>query len=137
MQIHHVGYYVTDINDAVADFQKLGYAVSTPRILDEARKIFIQFMELASNENDMGGGRIELVTPAEGCTLFGKAMQRRGSTPYHICYECRNLEEKILELRKNDFILIREPQIAPAIENRRVAFLYSEAIGQIELLEVE
>ncbi len=55
MQIHHVGYYVTDINDAVADFQKLGYAVSTPRILDEARKIFIQFMELARTKMIWGG----------------------------------------------------------------------------------
>ena len=33
-------------------------------------------------------------------------------------------------------MLIREPQSAPAIENRRVAFMYSSAVGLIELLEM-
>ena len=45
------------------------------------------------------------------------------------------MEEKITELEEKNFILIREPQVAPAINNQRVAFMYSAAIGQIELLE--
>ena len=53
MKIHHIGYYVTNIDEARADFQKLGYAISSPCILDETRRVFIQFLE---SENNMGGG---------------------------------------------------------------------------------
>lgn len=81
------------------------------------------------------GGVVELVCPADDCELFSKRLKSLGSIPYHICYECENLEEKISELTKSDFMLIREPQVAPAIDNRRVAFLYSENIGQFELVE--
>lgn len=130
MKIHHVGYLVMSIQNAREDFQKLGLKISSPQTFDEERKIFIQFM---ADEKIL----VELIEPAQGCTLFPKRLKNLGSTPYHICYECDNLEKKIDELREKNFILIREPQIAPALENRRVAFLYSEAVGQIELLESE
>lgn len=76
-----------------------------------------------------------MIEPAEGCEIFSKRFKNFGSMPYHICYECENLEEKIAKLTAGNFILIREPQIAPAIDNKRVAFLYSAAVGQIELVE--
>lgn len=131
MKVHHVGYFVKDIETAREDFEKLGWKSSSPCVFDEARKIFIQFM------NNPGGGDwiIELVAPAEGCEIFSKRFKNFGSVPYHICYACENLEKKISELTAENFILIREPSVAPAIENRRVAFLYSDAIGQIELVE--
>ncbi|MBQ9479154.1 MAG: VOC family protein [Selenomonadaceae bacterium] len=78
--------------------------------------------------------RIELIAAAEGCTLFNR-LKKIGSTPYHICYECSDLDESISDLRSDNFMLIREPQSAVAIDNRRVAFMYSNAIGLIELLE--
>ena len=78
---------------------------------------------------------MELVAAAEGCSLFGR-LKKIGSTPYHICYECSNLEDTISSLKEKNFVLIREPQLAPAIENRRVAFMYSGTVGLIELLEL-
>ena len=142
MKIHHFGYLVNNIDDAVADFQKLGYVVSSSLIFDEKRKIFIQFLEFnptntIKNEIVSGGTRIELITPAQGCELFSKRLRSLGSIPYHICYECQDFKEKILELQAEGFLLIREPQVAPAIENRQVVFMYSNSIGLIELLEVK
>ena len=130
MKIHHIGYFVKNLEEARQDFQKLGWQILSPCVFDESRKIYIQFM------NNPENWTIELVAPAEGCTIFSKRFKSSGSTPYHICYECENIDEKISELVKDNFILIREPQIAVAIDNRRVAFLYSEAIGLIELLEI-
>ena len=131
MKVHHIGYLVRNIDEARKDFQKLGWQNSAPCIFDELRKISIQFM----NNPENGGCLIELIEPAEDCSIFSKRLKNISPIPYHICYECENLEEKISELVANDFIVIREPQIAPAIDNRRVAFLYSGAIGQIELVE--
>ena len=42
--------------------------------------------------------------------------------PYHVCYERENIEERISILREAGYTLIREPQAAPVIENRFVAF---------------
>ena len=53
MKIHHIGYYVTDIDEAREAFQKLGYEIASPCVLDEDRKVFIQFLH---SENNMGGG---------------------------------------------------------------------------------
>lgn len=128
MKVHHIGYFVDDMEEAKKNFQKLGWKDVSPCFFDELRKIFIQFMEM---DNKL----VELISPGEGCTLFPKRLRDLGSTPYHICYECENLDVKISELTNENFMLIREPQIAPAIENRRVAFLYATGVGQIELLE--
>ena len=128
MKVHHIGYFVDDIEEAKKNFQKLGWKNVSPCFFDELRKIFIQFMEMENN-------LVELISPGDGCTLFSKRLRNLGSTPYHICYKCENLDVKISELEKEGFMLIREPQIAPAIENCRVAFLYAMGVGQIELLE--
>ena len=53
MKIHHIGYYVANIDEARAAFQTLGYRIASPRVLDDARKVFIQFVE---HENIMTGG---------------------------------------------------------------------------------
>lgn len=77
----------------------------------------------------------ELVTPDDDCNLFSKSSKKLGARPYHICYECENFFDKIEELQTQGFLLIQPPQIAPAIDNRNVAFLYSNSIGLIELVE--
>ncbi len=60
-----------------------------------------------------------------------------GNSPYHICYEVDNLENAIEELGQKRFVLWEEPQIAPAIDDRRVAVLVNGQMGMIELLETK
>ena len=62
-------------------------------------------------------------------------MKKVGATPYHICYECTDMESALDEWQQKGFLLVREPSSVPALENHRVAFLYNAAIGLIELLE--
>ncbi len=129
MNIHHVGYYVKDIDEARKEFLSLGYVKESGCIFDEERKITVQFLKNATY-------RLELVAPAEGCTLFPKSMKKMGATPYHICYECADMEKTVKECQEKGFMLVRSPSPAVAIANRRVAFLYSDAIGMIELVEI-
>lgn len=135
MNIHHIGYLVPSIEISAAQFQKIGYKIISPRVFDEERKIFIQFLQNGDAYAKSRGGVVELVMPAGDCTLFPPRLKKLGTMPYHICYECHEVEKKILELCDAGFILIRELSPAPAIENRRVAFLYGDGVGQIELLE--
>lgn len=132
MKVHHTGYYVEDIAEAVKAFEKLGYDIASPCTHDESRKILIQFL------NKRGGGEdslIELVKPDADCDLFSKSSKKLGARPYHICYECENFNETLKTLQGEGFFMLKPPQIAPAIGGRNVAFLYSNAIGLIELVE--
>ena len=129
MKVHHVGYYVTDIDEARNEFLSLGYVKESDCIIDGERKITVQFLK-----NDTY--RVELVAPAEGCALFPKSIKKMGATPYHICYECAEIEKAISEWQEQGCLLVRPPNPAVAIENRRVAFLYSDAVGMIELVEI-
>ena len=67
--------------------------------------------------------------------MIGKPLKKLRNTPYHICYECKNVDEKIFELEEAGWIIISPPMPAPGIDNRRVAFLFGANIGIIELLE--
>ena len=62
-------------------------------------------------------------------------MQRQGEGPYHICYETNNLDDKIAELKSKGWIVVHEPATAVAIQGRRVAFLFKNGMGLIEILE--
>ena len=54
MKIHHVGYFVSNIEEARKDFLKLGWKISSECVFDDSRKIFIQFMNY--ERADAGGG---------------------------------------------------------------------------------
>ncbi len=129
MKIHHVGYYVTDIGEAQNEFFSLGYVKESECVFDEDRKIYVQFLKNAEY-------RVELIAPAEECTLFPKSIKKMGATPYHICYECEDMEKNVKEWQGKGFVLVRPPSPAAAIGNHRVAFLYSDAIGLMELVEI-
>ena len=129
MKVHHVGYYVIDIDEAQKKFLSLGYVKESECVFDEERKIHVLFLK---NE----AYRVELIAPVEECTLFPKSIKKVGATPYHICYECKDMEKDMEEWQRKGFMLVRPPSPAVAIASRRVAFLYSDAIGLIELVEI-
>ena len=135
MKVHHTGYYVKDISEAITEFKKLGYQVATDCVHDESRKISIQFLSHNPTRGGVEDTLIELVAPDKDCELFSKSSKKLGARPYHICYECENFFEKIEELQADGFLLIQPPKVAPAIDGRNVAFLYSGTIGLIELVE--
>lgn len=127
LNIHHIGYAVKDIIKAYEKFEQIGYVNETDVIRDEKRKVEIQFL-IKDNY------RIELISPYEGKSPIEKIL-KRGNTPYHICYEVLNLESEIKNLQSTGYTLVEKPEKAPAIENKRVAFMFSVDMGLIELVE--
>ncbi|HAN44757.1 MAG TPA: lactoylglutathione lyase [Ruminococcaceae bacterium] len=128
MDIHHIGYLVREIPEAEKEFFRLGFKADGGITLDEARNIFIEFLK-------NGEYTIELVAPANEKAPVHRLMKKCGSMPYHICYLSQNLYEDVEQLKKDGYIVIEEPLTAPAIKNRRVAFLFKETVGIIELVE--
>lgn len=127
MKIHHIGYLVKHIEEAIKTFLALGYIQETDVIYDSAREIHICFLI-------KDGYRIELVCPCGETSVVSGLYKKFGNTPYHICYESEDYEQDILELRKAGFSMIDQPQKAVAINNIPVAFFWSLKIGMIEVI---
>ena len=78
---------------------------------------------------------IELIEPITDSSPVANILNKIGVSPYHICYEVKNIEESIIELKEKRFIPIIRPSKAVAIENKLICFLYKKETGLIELIQ--
>jgi methylmalonyl-CoA/ethylmalonyl-CoA epimerase len=128
MKVHHTGYAVREIVPAAAVFEALGFSRKGDTVRDEARGVEILFMR-------SGQTLIELVAPLNDASPVVGHLRKSGPSPYHICYETQNIEQKTAAMRGEGFMLVEDCREAAALGGRRVAFLYSSRVGLIELVE--
>lgn len=127
MNVDHIGYAVKNIDKAKKIMELLGYLFEE-NIEDRERNIYISFGEL-------DGYRIELVAPISSDSPVDTHLSKIGPTPYHICYKSTNIEADIEYLQKNRFKVMIPLAPAIAFEGKRVVFMYSLAVGLIEIVE--
>ena len=82
-----------------------------------------------------GAPRLELLQPLDDQSPVARTLATAGVTPYHFCYEVRNIDEAIAALRTKRFLLVSGPVPACAMDNKRVAFMFQKNTGLIELVE--
>ncbi len=128
MTIHHIGYAVKNIPDSLGEFIALGFTPIGEEIADTGRNISILFLK----NNDYC---IELVAPLNNRSPVSEMLRKSGNQPYHLCYISSNLKDDMDNLKKAGYVVINDPMEAPAIDNRKVAFLYHMNVGLIELVE--
>jgi methylmalonyl-CoA/ethylmalonyl-CoA epimerase len=128
MKIHHIGYMVKRIEEAIEVFQGLGYEIVKETYKDQDRRTDICFME-------QNGYQIELISPWKDSALY-PMMKKYKNVAYHVCYAVSDIEESIQQLEKVGFVLFKSVAPAGAIgENAKVAFLMNAHIGMVELVE--
>ncbi len=128
MKVHHIGYFVKNIEKGKRSFIDLGYEVEQDVVRDEYRGIDIAFLV-------KDGYRVELVSPYTEESVVYDLRKRMGNSPYHICYEVADMDTAIGELQAQRFVVTQEPHEAVAIDGKRVCFLIHGQIGIIELVE--
>lgn len=128
MQVHHIGYLVKKIDKALPLLEKVGFVASGPVTYDEIRDIDILFMV-------NGNYLIELVAPRSEKSIAWDLLKKMGSTPYHLCFYSTDLEKDMAVLRESGYVPMGEVLPAPALNNKRVVFMYSRYSGIIELYE--
>lgn len=128
MQIHHIGYLVKHIEKSIEQFIKLGYIIKSDIVKDEIRQVDICFMQ---NANYL----IELVSPYEKTSVVYPYFLKHKNMPYHICYKSENFDDDIIKLISDGYVVADPPCAAPAIDDKRVAFLINHRIGMIEIVE--
>ena len=130
MKVHHIGYAVQNLEQSLSTFENMGFHRISEITHDEIRKVDIVFIADVDNKNV-----IELIAPYEkGSDVDGALDKWGGPNPYHICYEVESIENCLKELGRS-CVVIKKPEVAPAINNRRVAFLYHRNLGLFEIVE--
>lgn len=125
---HHIGIACRDIDKTREFYLGLGYTAS-PVVDDPLQHVRICFLDKE------GAPRIELLQPLDDQSPVARTLATAGVTPYHFCYEVRNIDEAIAALRTKRFLLVSGPVPACALGDRRIAFLYNKNNGLIELVE--
>ncbi len=128
LTFHHIGIACRDIEKTKAFYLQQGYT-ATPTVDDPLQHVRISFL------NKEGAPRLELLEPLDEQNPVARTLATAGVTPYHMCYEVRDLESAIAELRTQRFLLVNGPVPACALENRRIAFMFQKNTGLIELVE--
>lgn len=129
MKIDHIGYAVKRIDRAIAAFQKLGY-VFKPVVDDTDRNVQLAF-------GVKNGYRIELVAPLDKRveSPIDQYLSHAVGMPYHICYESKDLDKEVEELKSQGYKVVIEPRPAVAFGNRRVVFMMNIGFGLMEIVE--
>ena len=125
---HHIGIACRDIDKTREFYLGLGYTAS-PVVDDPLQHVRICFLDKE------GAPRLELLQPLDDQSPVARTLATAGVTPYHFCYEVRNINEAIAALRTKRFLLVSGPVPACALGDRRIAFLYNKNNGLIELVE--
>ncbi len=128
MQYHHVGYAVRDFTEAVQFFSELGY-VKIAEVYDPEQNVNVCVLENGTFQ------KIELLSPFDENSPINDILKKSGPTPYHLCYEVRDMEEAIKVLRAEKFMVVAKPKVSNAFNGRKVCFLYNRNIGLIEIIE--
>lgn len=127
-RFHHIGIAVKSIDDTASIYVSGGYQQS-PTVFDPIQNVNICWL----SKDCMP--LVELLAPTDDASPVNKTLEKMGVTPYHTCYVVENIEQAIVELRKQKYVLVSKPAEAVAIHNCRVAFLHNRNVGLIELVE--
>jgi methylmalonyl-CoA/ethylmalonyl-CoA epimerase len=128
LAFHHIGVACRDIAKTKELYLAMGYK-DFPVVEDPVQHVRVCFLE---NES---APRIELLEPLDQESPVSRTLSMVGVSPYHLCYEVKDIEEAINRLRARRFILVNGPVEAPAMDGRRIAFLFNKNNGLIEIVE--
>lgn len=138
MKLHHIGYLVKDIEKSIQAFLALGYkplSLLSERegsiVYDAGRQCSIAFL---GRPGVSGGNYIELIAPQTKESPIYGLMKTYKNTPYHLCFQCADLDAEIEALTGSGWTVFHAAEPAPAIGGRMVVFLVHRCAGIIELM---
>lgn len=129
-RLDHVGIVVHSIDDSLATYcEQLGFDL-LERVTIEEQLVEAAFL-------DSGNSTVELIAPTDSESGTAKFLAKRGEGTHHICFEVKDIEAALNQLREQGMQLIDE--VPRRGVHGRVAFIHPKATHgtMIELLEKE
>ena len=129
--LHHLGFVVSSISAAAADFAFSMSAHWDGEIIhDPIQRVRVSFFSPADSRNPV----LELVEPASESSPVNSFVKKGGGL-HHVCYEIDDLESGLREARAVGLVIVSEPVPAVAFGGRRIAWVVSKRRLLMELLE--
>jgi methylmalonyl-CoA epimerase len=118
--VHHVGFAVTDLDEAVSTYTDLFGAT-----VEHRARVEEQGVEAASVL--VGADRVELLAPTGDNTPVGRFLAKRGPGMHHIAYEVDDVSAALADLERRGAELIdTEPR--RGLFGLEVAFVHPDAV---------
>lgn len=131
MEIDHICFAVKDTKDAVKYWRNIfGYRQMTNTIENAAEKVFVTFLK---KENSL---TIKLIEPKSDNESLIKFVRREGGF-HHICFKCRDINEKIDELTDKGLRLLTSPRPGEAFNNHNIVFMLAKYGMNVELIDTD
>jgi methylmalonyl-CoA/ethylmalonyl-CoA epimerase len=118
--VHHLGFAVTDLDEAVATYGRLFGAT-----LEHRDEVGDQGVEAASVL--VGESRIELLEPTGEDTAVGRFLAKRGPGMHHVAYEVDDVGAALADLARSGAELIDEVP-RRGLFGLEVAFVHPDAV---------
>jgi methylmalonyl-CoA/ethylmalonyl-CoA epimerase len=118
--IHHVGVAVSDLDAAVATYERLFGGR-----LEHRERVEDQGVEAASMR--VGESRVELLAALGDDTPVGRFLAKRGEGMHHIAYEVPDVEAALAHLAEQGVELI-DPRPRHGMFGLEVAFVHPESV---------
>ena len=121
MKIHHVGVAVSDLDEAIALYQKVFGAELVHRAsTDELTAAFLQ----------AGDAEVELLQPLRDDSPVGRFLANRGPGLHHIAVAVPDIDKAIAEARADGLEMIdQEPRLG--LHGTRIAFVHPKSVGGV------
>ena len=126
LKIDHRGIAVRSLDDAVAAYAALGFAVESTHDVP-TEKVRAAFLPV-------GESRLELLEPTDPSSVIARFLEKRSGL-HHVCVLVEDIEQALAELKAAGVELIDE-RPRPGAGGSRVAFLHPRA-GAGVLLELK
>lgn len=118
--VHHLGFAVTDLDEAVATYRRLFGAT-----LEHRDAVAEQGVEAASVL--VGASRIELLAPTGNDTPVGRFLAKRGPGMHHVAYEVDDVGSALADLERTGAELIDHVP-RHGLFGLEVAFVHPDAV---------
>jgi methylmalonyl-CoA/ethylmalonyl-CoA epimerase len=130
LRLHHVGFVVANIEQAMPGFLRSLAARWDEQIFhDPLQKVKVAFLTTRVEDP-----QIELVEPAGEDSPVLRFLQQGGGL-HHVCYEVADLEQQLAEFRSRGAVIAKRPKPAVAFGGRRIAWVITAEKLLVELLE--
>jgi methylmalonyl-CoA/ethylmalonyl-CoA epimerase len=121
-KLDHIGVAVTDIDEAINIYQKLGFSAEAIEDVP-AFGVKVAFLPMES-------GNVELVQPVNDDSAIAKYLEKKGQGIHHLCFEVEDIRAELARLAAAGVQLVdKEPR--PGAHGTLVAFLHPKSTGGV------
>lgn len=122
LRLHHIGIVVTDLDEAAAGYEALGFRDGERHDIPEQNIRAITFRA--------GPGWVELIQPTDPEGPIARYMAKRGEGTHHIAYAVDDIAAELERLREAGLRLIDETPRSGA-HGWKIAFIHPESCNGV------